>query len=639
MTTDTTIGDGQVTFDEFREEWLREFTEVDMSAFEKGWRFGFKIVTQWLDVEEDDEDLFVCEGSGDGGIDIAYLRRSEVDVDNENVQDGQTTIGDVWYLFQSKYGMAFQGGDQIVSEGRKVIRTLNGETATSSGEVAQILGKLDIFRQQASDRDRIILAFATEDTLSESDRNALDDLRTIGRSEIGNLFDVEEVSLNTIWENQDSKHRRPLSVPLKGRFVDPTSRLRVGTVTLTDLYEFLKAYRDKTGNMDNLYERNVRQFLGNRRKVNADIVDTLENTPEMFGLYNNGITIIVSGFQAETSSTPCMLFDPYVVNGCQTTRSIWDVLSRHLEAGGTGQSSSISEWRSRVERGMVVTKIVEGSNLDQVQSITTYANSQNAVSAKDFLALRDDFRNWRTDMAEQYGVYLETQRGGWDSQRAYQKSHPNSTQFAEYAKSFDLLKVYGAAWLCEPGRAFAGSAPFVPDGTVFRRITETEPINVDDLYAAYKLQEVAKQFNFGRGRTVRTSRRSTKFLYYYVVMDLPRYALSQLDRDNSPESITQALLILLKDSNRDTLQGLLEMGITAVDEYMKQDSEDSIYKEEDFAGNSNSWLKVPTLGKDGERTARLNNLLRVYRSFVVRKFGDQPSPLEMIEGALVAAGS
>ena len=54
------------------------------------------------------------------------------------------------------------------------------------------------------------------------------------------------------------------------------------------------AYRGKTGILDQLYEKNVRQFLGSRRKTNRRIADTLRENPELFGLYNNGITIVVS---------------------------------------------------------------------------------------------------------------------------------------------------------------------------------------------------------------------------------------------------------------------------------------------------------------------------------------------------------
>ncbi len=57
-------------------------------------------------------------------------------------------------------------------------------------------------------------------------------------------------------------------------------------------------------------------------------------------------------------------------------------------------------------------------------------------------------------MSDRYDIYLETQRGGWDSQRARQKQQPNIKQFTHSANAFDLLKVYGAGWFGEAGTAF-----------------------------------------------------------------------------------------------------------------------------------------------------------------------------------------
>ena len=288
MTTEAPPGQNEITFEQFCEEWLREFTEEEMSPFEKGSRFAFKMVTQWLDVNEDDEDIVMCDGSGDGGIDIAYLRRSDVDAVDDNAQVGQSVDGDIWYLFQSKYGSAFQGRETILTEGQKVITTLTGGNNRLSEAARQLLGRLDTFRQQASERDRIILVFATDRAMSESDRQVLDDLRILGKERLGSLFDVEDVSLSTIWETRPTAIQPVLSLSIKGHFVDPSSGLRVGTVPLTDLYDFLKSYRTKTGNLDQLYEKNVRQFLGGRRKINRGIAQTLQNNPEIFGLYNNG---------------------------------------------------------------------------------------------------------------------------------------------------------------------------------------------------------------------------------------------------------------------------------------------------------------------------------------------------------------
>ena len=139
MTTEVLPDQTEVTFDQFREEWLQEFTEEGLSPIEKGRSFAFKMVTQWLDVNEDDEGIVMCDGSGDGGIDIAYLRRSDVDADDDNAQDSQSVSGDTWYLFQSKYGSAFQGQETILAEGRKIIATLTDENNRLSETTRQFL--------------------------------------------------------------------------------------------------------------------------------------------------------------------------------------------------------------------------------------------------------------------------------------------------------------------------------------------------------------------------------------------------------------------------------------------------------------------------------------------------------------------
>lgn len=64
----------------------------------------------------------------------------------------------------------------------------------------------------------------------------------------------------------------------------------------------------------------------------------MRNAPERFGLYNNGITIVVTDFVLGEDGV-IELIEPYVVNGCQTTRIIWEVCYQKLEAGWYGYSA------------------------------------------------------------------------------------------------------------------------------------------------------------------------------------------------------------------------------------------------------------------------------------------------------------
>ena len=620
----------EITYEEFCEEWLAEFRTGTLTSLEKGQRFAIKLVTQWLGVTGDDDDLVICDGTGDGGIDVAYLHRADIE---DDVQGSQSVEGDTWYLVQSKYGTSFQGSETIVDEGRKVIATLAGQNTRLSETVSLLMERLATFRQQASDRDRIVLVFATEQPISELDRRSLNEIRLLGSAQIPDVFDVEDISLQPIWEARDTGDVPAVSLPVIGNFVDPAPGVRVGTIQLTHMYEFLAAYRDKTGNLDQLYEKNVRQFLGSRRKINRRIADTLRDSPELFGLYNNGITIVVSDY-ATRSDGSCVLSDPYVVNGCQTTRTIWDVLRQRLDSGGTGRSQELDDWRHRVDQGVVVAKIVKGDSA-QITDITRFTNSQNAVREQDFIALRDDFRSWQRVAEDRYGVYLEIQRGGWDAQKAYQKSRPSAPQFSESANAFDLLKVYAAGWLREPGTANGARQTFHPGGRTFNRITEgDERIDVDDMYAAYRLQKMADQFKFGR-RAENPSRGLTRYLFYFIALEFLRETLIRANLPHTNAELTEALLRLDREENEEALEGLLDSAIEVIDEYLNRESDDSVFKEPEFQDDVFRFLKSDRLGRNEDFAPLLKSLVSEHKRLFGRRRGaGQASPRDLVAQAV-----
>ena len=370
-------------------------------------------------------------------------------------------------------------------------------------------------------------------------------------------------------------------------------------------------------------------------KLIKGIAETLRSNPELFGLYNNGITIVVSDYSTKSDGS-CILFDPYVVNGCQTTRTVWEELRKKLDAGGTGQSETVDKWRERAARGVVVTKIVKGDNT-QTTDITRFTNSQNAVREQDFIALRSDFRTWASAMADRYGIFLEIQRGGWDSQKAYQKGHPTTRQFVKFANAFDLIKVYGAGWIREPGTAFGKNAPFIPSGSIFKQITSgDEPFDVDDLYGAYRLQGLADQFKFGRGAKD-TSRRQTRVLFYFVVLELVRETLIRANNQApSNKEQTNTLLALLQEESQDALQGLLDSAIEVINEYLNRESDDSLFKEPRYQGDLNTFLKTEQLGRRLDSTPFFNSLLTEHKRLFGRRFGGQPSPRELVTQAIAA---
>lgn len=630
----------ELTFEAFREEWLEDVREGSPSKTELGHRFARKLFTQSFDIGDDSDNLFYCDGTGDGGIDIAYLDQGDEDEgDTNGASEGHT-----WYLVQSKYGKAFQGVETLLSEGHKVIETVDGKRRRLSSLVEHdVLERLQTFRRQASDRDRLFLVFATENPLNETQKRALSDISSMGRARLGPIFSVMAISIKNIYDrNAEDAHETeaPSLVPLQADLTGAGDDLLVGTVSLLKLYDFMKAYRAQTDDPDRLYEKNVRLFLGNRRKVNKAMQQTLLEEPEHFGLYNNGITLIVEDFERRRD-VGYLLLAPYVVNGCQTTRTIWEVCDKRLRAGGTGTDSQIAEWQDKAAKGVVVVKVVRvgPSRANLVKEITRYTNSQNAVREKDFLALQPNTGNWATEMAEKYGVYLEIQRGGREARKALQKQNPDLTpQFTEWANAFDLLKVYGAGWLGEAGLAFGKNAPFLPDGRIFRKLVDDEAgrdsFGVEDLHAAFLLQKAADTYKFGRNAV--DQRKLTKFLFYMIVMKLLKDVLIHTTRDTdpSPRSLTKAFLKLSEPENRKARDRLLDMSIRAVDEYLTEGKPDSIYNEPTYNANVNTFLKSEQLGKVKEDTPRFHALVARYSSILGMSIGDEPSAQVLIEEAL-----
>jgi hypothetical protein len=621
----------QLDWQQFKEEWLADIVQGKPSTVELGNRFAHKLLTQWLDMEATNADVMYCDGSGDGGIDAAYL---EIDVGTDTTLETHT-----WYLIQSKYGKAFQGTSTLLKEGQKLVDTLDNPHKRLSSLTYDLLEQLSAFRRRASERDRIVLVFATEEPLTNAQRKTLRDVRAMGRDRLGPIFDVEAVAIDTIYRRtlEDMvASSRQIRVPLVANLVhaaDGTDDLLVCSVSLIKLFQFLESYQEKTGDIDQLYEKNVRRFLGGKGRVNKAIQQTLKEEPEQFGYYNNGITIVVTDFSISENGA-LRLTDPYIVNGCQTTRTIWDVCRQRLKSGGTGFSPELHDWEQRAEKGIVVAKIVKVGTTgeDLLQKITRYTNSQNAVKEKDFIALVADFRSWRRELADRYHIFLEIQRGAWDAQRAYQKQHPAERKFTQFANASDLLRVYGAGWLGEVGHAFGRSAAFLPSGEVFKKIVnpedESDRFDVDDLYAAFHLQQAADAYRFGR--TGPDTRKVTRYLFYHLVVELLKGLLVRSALTVSRRTLTAALNKIVAAGQQALL---LDTAIEALDEYLTPGTDNSIFDEPHLKRinhNLHAYLKSEQIG-NGEIYKRL---IADY----IRQLGKgKPSPREILLEIIKAA--
>lgn len=618
-----------IPLDQFEEQWLEDILAGNPSTTALGHRFAEKMLRDWHEIDSASAEVILCDGAGDGGIDAAIFIREDLE---EGIE------GDNWILVQSKYGSSYTGADTIGMEAQKLFATLEGKREKLSSLSTDLVTRLRTFIANSGPKDRLDYVLLTNRRLSREEQEYLENVKILGRSKFGAIFDVDGVSIETLYNKvieSNSDTEAKLDLKLRTTVASSGDILLIGATKLENMFRFMQDYRNISGDLDLIYEKNVRKFLGNKKKVNKGIERTIDLYPERFGLYNNGVTIVAEAVEILPDGD-LRLTNPYIVNGCQTTKSIWAVLQKRLDAGGGAPSEAHKAWESRLAQAVVVTKIViVGVGGEELLTETTrFTNSQNAVGEKDFIALEKDFRAWAPVFNSSSGIFLEIQRGAWEARRAYQRQHPlELPRFEESANAFELLKTYAAGWMGEAGIAYGKNPPFAPGGTLFNKIVNDPSFGVESLYAAYLIQSLSNSYSFGRGAKSQT-RGQTRYLFVMVAVDLVRDLLINMGLDSGVSSISKTIIALAKDSILDDIGGA---AVSLVDDYLTKGNEDSLFSEPEFLKSQdlNAFLKSEKLGKGEEFSPKLRMQVMLAKR-MLRRSPQYQSIKDATEKALAA---
>ena len=146
-------------------------------------------------------------------------------------------------------------------------------------------------------------------------------------------------------------------------------------------------------------QKNLRNYLQATGKVNKGILKTLQEKPERFLAYNNGLTITASSIQLNAAGNIVVLEDFQIVNGGQTTASL-DYAKRYL---------GVSLEKVSVQAKINVIDVKKYPTF--IDDVSNFANSQNKVKASDF-ASRDAFQESLGKlMRDTNGLLCEWQNG------------------------------------------------------------------------------------------------------------------------------------------------------------------------------------------------------------------------------------
>lgn len=139
--------------------------------------------------------------------------------------------------------------------------------------------------------------------------------------------------------------------------------------------EFRKLLIDDNGNIQSIFDDNVRDFQGIGNVVNSNINETLNSDiPDLFSVLNNGVTIVAGS--VKTSANTLTITDYQIVNGCQTSNVLY-------ENRNNGNINEIN----------IPLKLIVTTDEDIKAKITISTNNQTAIKKEQLAAMSDFQKN------------------------------------------------------------------------------------------------------------------------------------------------------------------------------------------------------------------------------------------------------
>jgi len=361
----------------------------------------------------------------------------------------------------------------------------------------------------------------------------------------------------------------------------------VASVSLNELANFVKV-GDKM-----IFMSNIRNYL-NKTKINKKIEQTIEDAPDKFWYYNNGITIVCKDY--ELTNQVINMTEPQIVNGCQTSKSILNYF----------KSKTTLEQNNKGKILVKIIRIAKKSNNEKdmkelKDNITRYTNSQNAIRGLDFYAL-DQFQRELKIKFGDLGYFYEIQRGAYITLKIadqkkykgdlnYNYSLPKKSSYVLPAK--EVIQAFTAGIKQMPNLAYGHAEELTPIGNQWQYICneETKLLSIEYFLFPYLLLTYIKNNN-GYKRGVDDFRKSSSLLfvatYFMFIREIVREVFNP--KCESPLDINiEIYRNIFKDEK--TNKELINIVDTILHNYFQDSKIDDDYVKDDLKGFLKSSIK------------------------------------------------
>lgn len=353
---------------------------VDGIAFEKFVNYTIFTLHQpdAFNVDSELLEFVSVGGSADMGIDGIAIKvndilvKSKEDIDdivNVNNKNSKKRINVEFIFIQSKYKPNYDKGE--LNNFVDGVRDFLSETHNFPMN-EDVKAHLKLKEHLLSDdlcimwetNPKVTLYYVTMGRWQEPEdllgvrKQFIKDVETLNIYDCANLTFVDSGTLKEYYDSIQNT----FNVTIDTRHIMPLTDVNgVENSCLSIVYgsELLKLISYEGIIRKSLFYDNVRDFQGSN-PVNSEIHNTIKNSPEKFIILNNGITIVCDEFKQ--NNTKISIFNPQIVNGCQTSHILFEADKLGLDI--TNVPISIRFISTTDEE--IVNEIVRGTNRQNI---------------------------------------------------------------------------------------------------------------------------------------------------------------------------------------------------------------------------------------------------------------------------------
>lgn len=292
--------------------------------------------------------------------------------------------------------------------------------------------------------------------------------------------------------------------------------------------EFLKVLTKEDGQLRrSLFNSNVRDYLGNKGSVNSEIEKTIKQEPELFLLCNNGVTIVCTGFE-QVRDKLVKIENPQIVNGCQTSNSIY-----HLRD------------EKNIDRVQIIIRLISTENLSIANNIVRGTNKQNQVLDEAFEATLP----FHQDILEPFFNTFEGSIKLYYERRAKQYNNVSDVKKTQIVNLRILIQSFVATFLNRPHESHLHEAKLLEEygGNLEKRKIFREKHDPKVYYCCALIWYMFEKSL--RDNKINYKFRTYKHHLYYIFTRLNGTIPTNLEKNRSTSKYCDELLTSLESYN------------------------------------------------------------------------------------------